>query len=43
MDYGRIIFTNKPNPNRPIEEKYIAEVNSLNESFIDKDDAIFIW
>jgi hypothetical protein len=40
MTDGILYFLNTPDPNRPIEEKYIAEVNGLTKSFINKEDAM---
>jgi hypothetical protein len=44
MTDGILNFLNTPDPIRPIEEKYIAEVNGLTKSFINKEDAmIFLF
>ena len=40
MTEGRLYFLNKPDPSRPIEEKYIAEINNLRKSFINQEDAL---
>lgn len=37
---GRLYFLNKLDPNRPIEEKYVTEINGNRESFINQDDAL---
>ena len=40
MTEGRLYFLNKLDPNRPIEEKYVTEINGNRESFINQDDAL---
>jgi DNA polymerase-3 subunit epsilon len=40
MSEGRLYFFNKPYPGRPIEDKYIAEIDGLREFFMRKEDAL---
>lgn len=37
---GSLYFLNKIDPNRPIEEKYIAEIGTERKSFVQKEDAM---
>ncbi len=36
---GRLYFLNKPDPNRPIDEKYVVEINGERKSFVKEEDA----
>lgn len=40
MSYWILYFFTKPDPNRPVEEQYIAEIQGNRKSFINKDDAL---
>lgn len=40
MTEGRLYFLNKPDPDRPIEEKYVIEIKDQRKSFIHQDDAM---
>lgn len=40
MTEGRLYFLNKLDPNRPIEEKYVTEIDGIRNSFISQDDAM---
>lgn len=40
MTEGRLFLLNKPDPNRPVEEKYVAEINGERKSFIHQEDAM---
>ncbi|MEQ2528089.1 hypothetical protein WMO40_15455 [Bacillaceae bacterium CLA-AA-H227] len=37
---GRLYFFNKPDPDRPIENKYVTEIEGKRESFMKKEDAM---
>ena len=39
MHEGILYFLTKPDPNRPIENKYVTEIDGERKSFMDKDDA----
>ncbi|MDX5476381.1 MAG: hypothetical protein LPK00_12675 [Bacillaceae bacterium] len=39
MHKGTLYFFTKPDPNRPIENKYVTEINGDRNSFMNKDDA----
>ena len=40
MNEGRLYFLNTPDPNRPIEEKYITEIEGQRKSFVREEDAL---
>lgn len=40
MSEGILFFFTKPDPFRPIEEKYVTEINSERKSFLHEDDAM---
>lgn len=40
MKEGKLYFLNKPDPTRPIENKYVAEFEDQKKSFIHKEDAL---
>ena len=40
MKEGKLYFINKTDPNRPIEEKFITEIDGVRKSFIDQDNAM---
>lgn len=40
MSEGILYFFTKPDPHRPIEEKYITEINGERQSFIHEDNAM---
>lgn len=39
---GKLYFLNKPNPNRPIEDKYIAEIEGQRKAF-EKEEAVMLF
>jgi hypothetical protein len=44
MSEGILYIFNKPDLNRPIEEKFVAEINGKRTSFVNEDDAkIFLF
>jgi DNA polymerase III subunit epsilon len=40
MSEGRLFFFNKPDPNRPIEDKYVTEIDCQRKSFMEKEAAM---
>ncbi|MCM3667910.1 hypothetical protein M3181_02700 [Mesobacillus maritimus] len=40
MTEGKLFFFNKPDPPRPIENKYVTEINGLRKSFMRKEEAL---
>lgn len=40
MNEGRLYFFNKPDPDRPIEEKYVTEIEGKRKSFMRQEDAM---
>lgn len=40
MSYGTLYFFTKPDPHRPIEEQYVAEIGNDRTSFVDESDAM---
>lgn len=40
MSEGNLYFFNKPHPTRPIEEKYVTEIEGQRKSFIHQEDAL---
>jgi hypothetical protein len=37
---GRLYFFNKPDPNRPVDENYVAEIDGKRKSFVRKEEAM---